>query len=456
LRRRSLRTHLLAAIGLIVALAVGLTLVIGGVLTRRQLVQATLRDVSHQADLIAERERAAVFTRVESLEPFLQRQGQRIVTAPLGKPSTYLSAERVAELRRGRPVDGIVELKGASYYLAARPVRGKALVLLRPKRLGAVGPYLEGLLIAAFAGAALAALASVLLARRIARPVRRVAEATRSLAEARSPELVPIEGALELATLAGSFNDMAAQLERARAAERSFLLSVSHELKTPLTAIRGYAEGLGEQAVSADEAAETIVLESRRLERLVGDLLDLARMNKSEFSVHREPIDLAAAAREVVRRYEGQARAFHVTLEAFAPLPAPACGDADRTLQVVSNLVENALRLTPPGGLVRVLAEPGVLAVEDTGPGLKSDELPRAFDRFFLHSRYGGERPVGTGLGLAIVKELTESMNGSVEVQSVPGRITRFVVRLPGLSVSDESETPGFTGVLPPSTSPLT
>ena len=154
-------------------------------------------------------------------------------------------------------------------------------------------------------------------------------------------------------------------------------------------------------------------------------------MHRTDFSVHSEPIDLGVAARETVRRYETQARSFGVELEAVAPDAAPAIGDADRTLQIVSNLVENALRLTPPGGAVRVVAEAGAIAVEDTGPGLQPDEVPRAFERFFLYSRYGGERAVGTGLGLAIVKELTEGMNGTVEVESDPGRVTRFVVRLP-------------------------
>src|SRR5439155_11251362 len=104
-----------------------------------------------------------------------------------------------------------------------------------------------------------------------------------------------------------------------------------------------------------------------------------------------------------------------------------------------SNLVENALRLTPPGGVVRLLAEPGSIAVEHTGPGLQPDELPRAFERFFLYSRYGGERPVGTGLGLAIVKELVEGMHGTVEVEveSEPDRLTRFVVRLPQPSAAE-------------------
>jgi signal transduction histidine kinase len=175
----------------------------------------------------------------------------------------------------------------------------------------------------------------------------------------------------------------------------------------------------------------------------VRDLLDLARVNRTDFSFRPEAIDLGVAAREAVRRYEAQARAFGVALEAVSPDEAPAFGDADRTLQIVSNLVENALRLTPPGGTVRVVAEAGAIAVEDSGPGLKPDELPHAFERFFLYSRYGGERPVGTGLGLAIVKELTEGMKGSVDVESEPGRLTRFVVRLPA--------PPQAPLVLPPS-----
>jgi two-component system sensor histidine kinase BaeS len=159
----------------------------------------------------------------------------------------------------------------------------------------------------------------------------------------------------------------------------------------------------------------------------VRDLLDLARMNRTDFSVHNSEIDLVEVAEDAVRRYEQQAAAFGVTVAVVADGPAPAVADADRVLQVVSNLVENALRL---GGDVRVVAEPGVLRVEDTGPGLQPDEHERAFERFYLHERYGRERAVGTGLGLAIVKELTEAMGGSVDVTSEPGRLTTFTVRL--------------------------
>jgi signal transduction histidine kinase len=163
----------------------------------------------------------------------------------------------------------------------------------------------------------------------------------------------------------------------------------------------------------------------------VQDLLDLARMRRSEFSVRREPVELGAVARECLRRYEPQARAFGVSLDAEIHEPAAALGDTDRVFQVVSNLVENALRLTPPGGTVRIVASSGRIAVEDTGPGLQPEELPRAFERFYLYSRHGGDRSVGTGLGLAIVKTLVEGMGGEVSASSEPGRITTFLVRLP-------------------------
>ena len=436
MRLASLRARLFAAIALVALLSLALALALGAFVTRRAVERNTLRDVSAQFDLLVEREREAIlpFSRLRSLQEFLDRQDERVVRVPLDGSSALLPPDRAARLRRGARLDGTIETDGTRYLYAARLVNGKGYILLRPASStnSAWRPHLEGLIIAALATAALAALIAFLLARAISRPVRRVAEATRGLASSTTdPPLVPVEGARELAVLAESFNEVAVALAKAREAERAFLLSVSHELKTPLTAIRGYAEGLGEGALPADEVAKTIVRESRRLERLVGDLLDLARMNKAEFSVRREPIDLESIAQEALRRYEGQAREFGVTLDADGTAPAPATGDADRTLQIVSNLVENALRLTPAGGSVRIVTAPGSIRVEDTGPGLRPDELEQAFDRFFLYSRYGRERSVGTGLGLAIVKELALGMGGSVSAESTSGQLTAFTVRLP-------------------------
>ena len=432
----SLRARLFAAIGLVALLSLVLALAIGAVLTRRAVERNTLRDVSAQFDLLVERERQAIlpFSQLRSLQRFLERQDQRVVQVALNGSSPLLPPERAARIRRGARLDGTLESDGTRYLYAARLVRGRAFVLLRPASStnSAWRPHVEGLIFAALVTAALAALIAFLLARAIARPVRRVAEATRGLAGSSAPPpLVPVEGPRELALLAESFNEVAVQLAKAREAERAFLLSVSHELKTPLTAIRGYAEGLREGVLPAEEAAATIVRESQRLERLVGDVLDLARMRKAEFSVRRERIDLRAIALEALRRYAGQAKSFGVSLDVEGATAAPALGDADRTLQIVSNLVENALRLAPAGGSVRIRATPGELQVEDTGPGLRPEELERAFERFYLYSRYGRERAVGTGLGLAIVKELAEGMDGSVAARSAPGRLTVFTLRLP-------------------------
>src|SRR5207248_279009 len=129
----------------------------------------------------------------------------------------------------------------------------------------------------------------------------------------------------------------------------------SSDLKTPLTAIRGYAEAVQDGAIEPREAAATVAAEAARLERLVHDLLDLARMNRTDFSVHLSEIDLAEVADDAVRRYGQQADAFGVALATVSEGEAPAVADADRVLQVVSNLVENALRLTPPGGEVRIV-----------------------------------------------------------------------------------------------------
>lgn len=438
----SLRTRLLAAIGLTVLLSVALTLTVAGLLTRAEVERAALRELGHRADVLAERERDALLPlgRLDSVNSTLESREERVVAAPLVGPTQYLDAGEQRELRHGRPVDG---RRGDLYY-AARPVAGKALVLERPTRLDAETsrPFLLGLAAAGLAALVLGGLAALLLARAIAGPVARVVGATNALAAERSPEPVPLEGAAELRSLAASFNEMADKLSQARAAERNFLLSVSHELKTPLTSIRGYAEAMREGAIEAEEAAPTIESEAARLERLVRDLLDVARINRSEFDVERRPIDLASVAQEAVRRYRPQAESFGVSLTLDTNGGAPALGDEERALQIASNLLENALRVTPRDGSVVLRTCAGELTVEDTGPGLARDELPRAFDRFYLWSRYGGTRKVGTGLGLSIVKQLTEQMGGTVEVESAPGA-TRFTVRLPLLRPLDEPPNGG-------------
>jgi len=448
-RRRSrrsfppLRRRLFLATVLIVIASIGIAFGVGVVLTRQSVENANLDGLNRQAQLIKNnQESGGIYpfgpANLKQLNKFLAGQHEKVYLFDLKRPPLYLPNDQLLDLARYKAAKGSVTVDGKRYLDAAgagidkRP--GKAFVLLRPASLKTAGwtPFLRALLIAGAIGAVLAAFGSLIIARWIAGPVRRVAEASRSLAEGVSPDPVPLGGSAELAMLAQTFNDMAAQLNRAREAERNFLLSVSHELKTPLAAIRGYAEGLEEGVFTSDEAAETIREEARRLELLVRDLLDLARMNRREFVINRERIDLGDVGQEVVRRYEAEARAADVELDCVAAERAPALADPDRVLQIVSNLVENALRSTPAGGTVRVRADAGLLVVEDSGIGVRPEDLPHAFERFYLHDRNpDGRARIGSGLGLAIVKELTERMGGTVSVDSEVGRGTTFVVRLP-------------------------
>ena len=343
-----------------------------------------------------------------------------------------LPQSAIATLRRQGWVVGVGEVNGeVQHYVAWRTTKNDAIFYdyVVPAWYWSLFQYLWALVFGVAILCPFAAVAAWYLNRRIVRPVQQVADASIVLAHGGQPMPIPTKAPRELSVLATSFNNMAIRLRRAQDTERDFLLSVGHELKTPLTAIDGYAELLADGAVEPRQAAEVLGMESARLRRLIGDLLDMARIDRSEFSVLDEPVDLAVTAAEVAERFETLAATLGVTLKIDAPEPALARGDGGRLLQVASNLVENALRVTPSGGQVRVLARPGLLEVSDTGPGLSADDLEHAFERFYLHRKYSGSE-VGTGLGLAIVKELAETMGGDVDAVSMPGGGSTFRVRL--------------------------
>jgi two-component system sensor histidine kinase BaeS len=416
---KSLRARLFAATLAALALTLALTIAIGAVLTRRQVDQSQAANIARRADDIAQQRRQ----RVNYVRDDRVSGSVHILVQPR---STFTTL--VPDVNKSS--DGETSYQGQKQLYSYRTLPHLGLLLMRPTSIQAAAwrPFLGDLLLAALAGVILAAVLSFVVARSITRPLRRVAAATRALAADESHEPLPTGGTTELASLAQAFNQMTDQLAASRQAERDFLLSVSHELKTPLTAIRGYSEGLADGAFEPEEASRIISLEASRLERLVRDLLDLARMNRSEFSVQREPVDLAEVAREAVRRHEAAARDFGVSLTAEGD-ETWVDADADRLLQVTSNLVENALRETPAGGSVTVRAEPARLVVTDTGPGIKPEDVPHAFERFYLYDKADKNRPVGSGLGLAIVKQLATAMGGEVRVESGPSGTT-FEVRL--------------------------
>jgi two-component system sensor histidine kinase BaeS len=427
----SLQGRLFAAVFAAIVLSVGITVSIGAYLAHRATAQSTATSLAKRADLLAVQEQKQPSYIAEDYTS----DSNRVVVDRVSAMAKFLPAGRSVTTAS----DGRVRLGGTTYLYSYRPMGARGLELMRAANLGSSiwGSLLRDLALAGLVGAVLATGLSFVLARSISRPVARVAEASRALAAGAEPQPLPEHGAAEIAALAQAFNEMADELHTSRESERAFLLSVSHELKTPLTAIRGYAEGLAEGVFAPEDAARTIGVEARRLERLVYDILDLARMRRASFSVRREAVDLTQVAREAVARHATTARTFGVALSVVGDTEAWVEADLDRVLQVASNLVENALRETPEGGSVTVEAAPGHLLVSDTGPGLTSDDLERAFERFYLYDKHGKERPVGSGLGLAIVKQLTTAMGGDVTVESAPGTGARFVVALPDALVPE-------------------
>ena len=446
----SLRSRLFLGIGATVLVSLVVTVATGALLTRRSLEDSAVRALVRQVELIAaQRDDAPEQDADALLGRFLATDQQRLAILTPTQAALLLPDSGAERLDVGLPASGSVAVRGQRFLYAARRNGAEAIVLLRPAERQAADwwPFVLGLALAGAVGAALAAVVAWLLARAVARPIARVSAASGELATGVRPIPLPVEGPREVAHLAGSFNDLSAELERSQDAERAFLLSVSHELKTPLTSIRGHAEGIRDGVLEPAAAGDVIERESRRLERLVGDLLDLARLRRRSFSVAAVGLELGALAEAARERHEPAARSLGIELGVVAAPDAFATADPDRVLQALSNLVENALRTTPRGGHVKLVAVPGRLEVVDDGPGIPERDLPHAFERFYLYERAGDGPRVGSGLGLAIVRELVVAMGGSVDVRSEIGVGSTFGITLPvrdraATRATDESAVP--------------
>ena len=293
--------------------------------------------------------------------------------------------------------------------------------------------------------AALVALvASVLLAwlisRWVAAPLRRMADAARSVAAGDYQSHLPRSGPAEVQTLATAFNDMVGRVQTSSQAQRDFVANVSHDLRTPLTSIQGFAQaildGTAGDAPSQKHAAQVIYDESDRLRRLVESLLDLARLDAGQMVFSMGIVDLAAILRGVMERLSLKANEKGIRFEDRLVETPALLGEGDRLAQVFTNLLDNAIQHSPSGGVVTVRGkvEPGwaLVDVEDTGPGIPPDELSRIFERFYqLDKSRPGREGRGAGLGLAISREIVQAHGGTLTAQSTVGRGSCFAVRLP-------------------------
>ena len=388
----------------------------------------------------------------------VRANGQLIGVAPVTTDPALpsgLTPSRLhpAELYQLRVVSGRIGGIGHSEVFAAVPYRAslqirrsarpvvQVVILTRrpPSALHTAGPWfaLSSLIILL-----LAALVAWRLGQRFTAPIHAAQEVAGRIAagdlDARVPN--PPGADPELAALADSINSMTEGLARAKAAERHFLQSVSHDLRTPLTSIRGFAEAIEDGATAdAVAAAGVIASEARRLERLVGDLLALATLEARRFTLQPEVIDLSGVVAEAAAGFIPSATEIGLTLRVEPGPPLRVLADRDRLAQVVANLIENALRYAETGVWVATAAGPAgpEIWIRDDGPGIAPADLPKVFERLYAARRQpdGAQpgRPIGSGLGLTIVSELVAAMGGTVRAESPMSESggTRMVVALP-------------------------
>lgn len=473
MRRRLVLTLVALVAGALLVAGVGEALLTGASV-RRQATSDLVDQARTLATGAASLRRPAVLGTVRRV--LRLEDASVVVINALGQPRTALPAGLTtgsldpAQLRAGRTVSGVdggVAFAAAPFTPSAAEridLRIGALavpVIVLTRQVGALGPDWTYIVGAGAVALLVAALVAWRLGARISRPLEQTADVTRRIAHGDLDARVPTPpGELpELASLAGSVNAMAGSLARARENERALLLSVSHDLRTPLTSIRGYAEAITDGA-SADPAgsAAVIVAESRRLERLVSDLVDLGRLRMQRLPITPAVVDAAAVLAHAVDLVRPLADQGGLTIELSATPGWLVVADADRLAQVLVNLLENAASFARAGivatvGPATLHADPGpagdggtgsapapagpapavALCVEDDGPGIPAGEHTLVFERFHQVDQQPGRR-LGSGVGLAVVAELTAAMRGTVTVTS-PTRAdaggTRMTVVLP-------------------------
>jgi signal transduction histidine kinase len=284
-------------------------------------------------------------------------------------------------------------------------------------------------------GLAVALILATYVARRITQPLRVIGSAADKVA--RGDLDVNVVGKRpsddELGQLATRFQGMVDRLREVDELERNFLMRVTHELRTPLTAISGHVQAVTEGVVGPDELDESLEAvneEVRRLDRLVGDLLDLTRLEAHQFRVVREEVGLEALLEQAAGAFREKARAVDIDFRTPIDGAPTVITDGDRVLQIVNNLLDNAFRWTPRGGSVELgcVTSNGIAAIKvtDTGRGIAPAEREAVFHPFYSRRGEGG-----TGLGLSISRELAQALGGRLSVESEPGQGSTFTLSLP-------------------------
>lgn len=390
-----------------------------------------------------ERFSTTIGTRMVVFNPDQQviADSQQAEASPLQMPS-FPRLRAAAVLR---------DTAGNYWLYVIQPLKnGRWLLVAVPRPQVPILSILTDELVLPIAGAGIVALILSLLiaywlAGWVGKPLQEIVSASRQMPSRITQPLVP-HGPREVQELTRAFNEMNHRVQVSQKSQRDFVANVSHELKTPLTSVQGFAQalldGTAATAEARQQAASVIYDEAGRMHRLVLDLLDLARLDAGTADLKRSPVDLAALLNHISEKFMPQARAARVLITVEAQNLPLVTGDADRLAQVFTNLVDNALKYTPTGGQIRLRAArsgPEVwVEVRDTGSGIAPEALSHIFDRFYQAdtARSGGKKH-GAGLGLTIAKEILQAHGGTISVRSAPGYGSEFTVRLPVILPTD-------------------
>ncbi|MEG1549348.1 MAG: HAMP domain-containing sensor histidine kinase [Ruthenibacterium sp.] len=279
---------------------------------------------------------------------------------------------------------------------------------------------------------------SIVLTARMTTPLRRIAEAAKRFGNSDFSSRVPVEGDDELAQLAVTFNNMASSLEKIDSSRRSFMGNIAHELRTPMTSIKGFIDGMLDGTIPPESHEHYLGIVSQevgRLTRLIKNMLDITKLEAGEYKVNAGNYDVWETITGVVFGAEQRLEANHIQISGFAPVKTMVYADADLVYQVLQNLMDNAIKFCNEDGEIRfsVTQSKGVVTVgiRNTGVGIAEDALPFVFDRFYKEDKSRGLNTTGSGLGLHICKVLINLSDGNLWVTSKEGEYCEFLFTLP-------------------------
>ncbi|GGK12751.1 two-component sensor histidine kinase [Caldalkalibacillus thermarum] len=429
--------------------------------------EETSRLSAQYAQLIARHPDHMMIPMIEMMAQFSQvrifiinPEGQIIAVAnvPGLNKGDSIMLEELDALALGQTIETTyTDPEGKPYYMTGTPIMdqqsfyGGVFVLSSIEGIYQSLRGVRNLLILAGFGAFFIALGfTMVLSRSLSRPLLQMERAARKIAKGKLETRVEVGTTDEIGSLAMAINDLARDLKRYRDTRREFLANISHELRTPLTYLEGYAkvlkEGLYQSLEERDKYLDIIQKETKRLNQLINDLSELAKMEEGRISLNFQWVDIAEVLESVLSKTSLKAKEkgllVQVDIEDDLPL---LYGDGLRLEQIFLNLVENAIRYTDAGTVsvqAKLVGQKIIKTiVEDTGRGIPEEELPYIFERFYRVEKSRSRQHGGSGLGLAIVKKLVELHGGDIMVSSLPGKGTRFEVDFPvKVTLQDQEE----------------